>query len=176
MTSICYEGGIKSWKPWWNTRQASPFTEKHDCNTRTVGKTQVVPNIKHAYSIKHQRVLCHIKKVSETLNLFPKKFSNEGCGQWGAPSASKALQLKIAGHGSHKKERNPPTKRIAHHLPVSRGRQGGCMPQLHLFPTICALNAVDQKGRKSLLCFVSGAKEWELFHHCRCDKLVFSFE
>ena len=124
------------------------------------------------YYVKASLWLCHIKNVSETLNLFPKKFSNEGCGQWGAPSASKALQLKIAGHGSHKKERNPPTKRIAHHLPVSRGRQGGCMPQLHLFPTICALNAVDQKGRKSLLCFVSGAKEWELFHHCRMRQTI----
>ena len=89
---------------------------------------------------------------------------------------SPSIETSGAGQGSHKKERNPPTQRIARHFPVSRSRQGGCMPQLHLFPTICALNVVDQKGRKSLLCFVSGAKEWELFHHCRCDKLVFSFE
>ena len=56
MTSSCYEASRKSWKPGWNTRQANLFSEKHDCNTRTPGKIQVVSNTRRASSIKHQRV------------------------------------------------------------------------------------------------------------------------
>ena len=57
MTSSCFEARRKSWKPGWNTRQANPFNERHDYNTRTPGKIQVVPNTRHASSNKHQRVV-----------------------------------------------------------------------------------------------------------------------
>ena len=57
MTLPCYEVSRKSWKPGWNTRHAKLFTQKHDCNTRTPGKIQVVPNTRRASSIKHQRVI-----------------------------------------------------------------------------------------------------------------------
>ena len=42
------------------TRQANLFTEKHDCNTRTVGKIQVVSNTRRASFIKHQRLVITI--------------------------------------------------------------------------------------------------------------------
>ena len=56
MTLPCYEVSRRSWKPGWNRRHAKLFTKKHDCNTGTPGKIQVVPNTRRASSIKHQRV------------------------------------------------------------------------------------------------------------------------
>ena len=37
-------------------KSGQPF-EKHDCNRRTPGKIQVVPNTKRMSSNKHQRVM-----------------------------------------------------------------------------------------------------------------------